>query len=56
MFGKENFWWLMSPTPEIDSPTKAKVEAHFTKLGFTAPIAVPGRDPVIMKKFVFSEC
>ena len=56
MFGKENFWWLLSATPEIDPATKAAAEAHFAGLGFKAPVAVKGTDPVILKKFLISVC
>ena len=56
MFGKENFWWFLGVTTEVSPETKSKVEEHFTKMGFKAPVAVAGKDPVIIKKFTFREC
>ncbi len=52
MAGKENFWIFIATTPTIPADVQAKVMEQYKELGFTAPVAIEGKSPVYMKKFV----
>jgi hypothetical protein len=55
IFGKENLWWLLSPTKSVAPEIKLKVEAHFQEAGFTAPIATRENAPVVFKHIHITE-
>jgi hypothetical protein len=56
VFGKENFWWIASIGPEMSEEKRQELRVHFTSLGFTAPVAIPGVTTLVMKKITMLQC
>jgi hypothetical protein len=52
--GRENFWFFAATTPTVSKELQANVTAHFTELGFNAPIAVEGKSPFFLKKMTIN--
>lgn len=56
MFGKENFWFVVSSSPEMSPSLMKEIQDHYTSLGFTASVAIQGISPIIFKKLTVTPC